>query len=151
MNIELQTKALGKVAISQKQLIYFPEGLLGFEGYKKFALIEENEDTPFKWLQSTEEVNLAFIVTQPELFAPEYKPEISQSELSTIKITSIKEGVLLTILNIQSDNPINITANLQGPIVINPKLLLGKQCISQDENHLVKTNVLEHAKSLETV
>ncbi|MCB1190387.1 MAG: flagellar assembly protein FliW [Leptospiraceae bacterium] len=151
MRIELQTKALGKIEISQKQLICFPEGLLGFEDYRYFALVEENEDTPFKWLQSSEDSNLAFIVTQPELFVPDYEPLILESELSIIKIDHIKEGVILAILNVPSNDPMKMTANLQGPIVINPKLLLGKQCISLNENHLVKTNVFEKVSSLEKV
>lgn len=66
--IEIQSKPFGKIKVSERQLIKFPEGLLGFGGYKSFALIEEDEESVFKWLQSIDEVDLAFVVIPPSLF-----------------------------------------------------------------------------------
>ncbi|NUM80366.1 flagellar assembly protein FliW [bacterium] len=76
MAIELVTKPFGKIQISDKQLIYFRDGLLGFEMQKQYALIEDSPDNPFKWLQSTENTDLAFVIMQPQLFSPKYIPSI---------------------------------------------------------------------------
>ena len=57
--MDVVTKSGEVVNISEKQVYTFPNGLLGFENFKKYALIE-SEYEPFFWLQSLDEKNLAF-------------------------------------------------------------------------------------------
>ncbi|EMO63632.1 protein FliW [Leptospira borgpetersenii serovar Pomona str. 200901868] len=131
--------------ISEKQILSFPEGLLGFEDYKKFALIEEKEESVFKWLQSVEEVDLAFVVIPPSLFKKEYKPLIPEQELQGIGITDLEDGLMLVIVTVPGEDPALMTANMQGPILINKKTLLGKQFISRNESHSVREKILASA------
>ncbi|MBM9499552.1 flagellar assembly protein FliW [Leptospira sp. 201903071] len=145
MGIEIQTKPFGKIQISEKQILSFPEGLLGFEDYKNFALIEEEEESVFKWLQSTEEVDLAFVVIPPSLFKKEYKPLIPEQELQLIGIEEIKDGLTLVIVTIPGEDPASMTANMQGPILINKVSLVAKQFISRNESHSVREKILETA------
>ncbi|RHX87809.1 flagellar assembly protein FliW [Leptospira stimsonii] len=145
MGIEIQTKPFGKIQISEKQILSFPEGLLGFEDYKNFALIEEEEESVFKWLQSTEEVDLAFVVIPPSLFKKEYKPLIPEQELQLIGIEEINESLTLVIVTIPGEDPALMTANMQGPILINKVSLIGKQFISRNESHSVREKILETA------
>lgn len=145
MEIEIQTKPFGKMQISEKQILSFPEGLLGFEDYKKFALIEEKEESVFKWLQSVEEVDLAFVVIPPSLFKKEYKPLIPEQELQGIGITDLEDGLMLVIVTVPGEDPALMTANMQGPILINKKTLLGKQFISRNESHSVREKILASA------
>ena len=141
---ELATKAFGKINIEYDQIIDFPEGIFGFNDHVQFALIEESEDTPFKWLQSVMEEEIAFIVIQPELFMTDkYTPEISKSDLELIQADSIEECVVLTIVTIPENNPEKMTANLQGPILINKSCKIGRQLISNNANHLVRVPILE--------
>ncbi len=149
--IELQTKPFGKIQISEKQLIYFREGLLGFASEKQYALIEDSPDNPFKWLQSTENTDLAFVIMQPQLFLPEYKPLLPDADLSEIKLDALDAALILTIVTIPPDDPSKMTANLQGPIIINAEFSLGRQCISRDESHYVRTKILENFAKLEKV
>ncbi|ALO28123.1 MULTISPECIES: flagellar assembly protein FliW [Leptospira] len=145
MEIEIQTKPFGKMQISEKQILSFPEGLLGFEDYKKFALIEEEEESVFKWLQSVEEVDLAFVVIPPSLFKKEYKPLIPEQELQGIGITDLEDGLMLVIVTVPGEDPALMTANMQGPILINKETLLGKQFISRNESHSVREKILASA------
>ncbi|AXR60024.1 flagellar assembly protein FliW [Leptospira mayottensis] len=145
MGIEIQTKPFGKIQISEKQILSFPEGLLGFEDYKKFALIEEEEESVFKWLQSVEEVDLAFVVIPPSLFKKKYKPLIPEQELQGIGITEIEDGLMLVIVTVPGEDPALMTANMQGPILINKETLLGKQFISRNESHSVREKILASA------
>ena len=64
--MEIETKAIGTVTITDEQKLTLPEGIIGFEEYKKFALID-SEYEPFVWLQSLEEKNLAFLIVDPFL------------------------------------------------------------------------------------
>lgn len=141
--LEINSKPFGKIKILPEQVIEFPEGLLGFENYHEFALIEENEDSPFKWLQSLEEQSLAFIVIQPEIFMDEYKPLIPDDELAELGIDSVDNSLKLVIVTIPRENPQEMTANLQGPIIINKKKRSGKQLISRDDRHPVRHRMME--------
>ncbi|PJZ77987.1 flagellar assembly protein FliW [Leptospira neocaledonica] len=143
--IEIQSKPFGKIKVSERQLIKFPEGLLGFGGYKSFALIEEDEESVFKWLQSVDEVDLAFVVIPPSLFKKEYKPLLSQEELSQIGLQDVSEALTLVIVTIPNDDPASMTANLQGPILINKTDLTGRQFVSRNEIHSVRERILESA------
>lgn len=143
MRMKLKSKPFGEIDIEDRQIIEFPEGLLGFQEYQKFALIEEKEDSPFKWLQSMEEESLAFVVMQPELFTRNYKPILSEEEIQEIGIPSIDSAILFTIISIPHDNPNGMTANLQGPILINGEKRIAKQFISKNESHNVRSKILE--------
>ena len=145
MTKEIETKPFGKMVIDERQILDFPDGILGFENYTQFALIEENQESPFKWLQSLTELDLAFIVIQPDLFAPDYKPVLGQEDLDGIGLVSLDEAVVMTIVTIPNDNPQKMTANLQGPVVINQKNGKAKQFISKNENHPVRKMILDNA------
>ncbi|MCZ8238940.1 MAG: flagellar assembly protein FliW [Leptospiraceae bacterium] len=141
--VELLTKPFGKIEIYPEQILNFEDGLLGFETYNKFALIEENEESPFKWLQSVQEQGLAFIVIQPYLFIDDYKPSIPNEELSEIGLEKFEEALVFVIVTIPLENPNEMTANLQGPILINKKNSKAKQFISRDDKHPVRYKMIE--------
>ncbi|BDA80428.1 flagellar assembly factor FliW [Leptospira kobayashii] len=143
MSVTIHTKPFGTIQVEQKQILRFPGGLLGFEQYTEYALIEENAESPFKWLQSTNESGLAFIMIQPELFLNDYKPVISEEELKDIDLSNWRDGIVFLIVTIPHDNPRGMTANLQGPVIINGNAGKGKQFISRDENHPIRKSIVE--------
>lgn len=149
MEVELISKPFGKIKVSDKQILTFPQGILGFEDYYKYALIEEAEDSPFKWLQSLDQPDLAFIVIQPELFFEKYKPVVPATELKEINLDNLTSGLLFVIITIPNDKPEDMTVNLQGPIVINKKNLTAKQFISRDDSHSVRARVADYIESAE--
>ncbi len=135
--MQIQTKALGVVDVEPFQVIEFPDGIFGFANYKKYALIASGDDSPFQWLQSLQDEDLAFITIDPDIFYHEYKPKITDEDLKKLRVSHLSECIVLAIVTVP-DNPRLITANLQGPVLINKKGLLGIQAISNDDNHKVK-------------
>ena len=51
--MDVRTKIGTTVQIQDKDILEIPEGLFGFEEYKKYA-IYESEYAPFMWMQSME-------------------------------------------------------------------------------------------------
>ena len=141
---ELATKAFGKIDIDPMQIISFQEGLFGFSGYEDFALIEDREDSPFKWLQSVQDTELAFVLIQPELFlAEEYVPSVAKADLEILEAQSVEECLVFAIVTIPEKDPRSMTANLQGPVLINAKKRIGRQAISNNDKHSVRVPILE--------
>jgi len=143
----LKTKVLGSGVIEPEQVLDFPEGLYGFREFTEFALLEENPENPFKWLQSTQEPGLAFIIIQPELIMTDYLPDIAREELASIDIASPDEALVFLIVTIPENQPEKMTANLQGPILINRETKKSRQAISMDESHVVRLSILSRMES----
>ncbi len=57
----------------------------------------------------------------------------------------------MVIVSIPGEDPDLMTANLQGPILINKKDLIGGQFISRDETHPVRKLILDNKKTPERV
>ena len=72
--MRLKTRHFGEIEIDQNQIFTFEEGLPGFERVKQFILLAVNEqDSPFSWLQSIEDYNLAFAVVNPFMIKNDYE------------------------------------------------------------------------------
>lgn len=140
---QVATKAFGTIDVEPVQIIDFPEGLLGFGDALEFALLDDKDESPFKWLQSTVDQSLAFVLIQPELFLKDYRPEPSSSDLKALEVDSLDDCLVLLIVTIPKDEPSNMTANLQGPILINRTRRIGRQVISNNDSHPVRMSILE--------
>lgn len=114
----------------------FPQGLFGFESYTKFSLIEA-EYKPFYWLQSEEDKTLSFLVVDPFIFFDDYELDIDDNSLKSIGVTSPSDVVVMTIITIPGNNG-KITANLQGPLIINKTNNLGMQFVLSDPKWTTK-------------
>lgn len=142
--MEVKTKANGIVNVDEKQLVTFPEGLLGFEKYTKFALID-SEYEPFIWLQSTEESNLAFLMIDPFLICSDYEADIDDSALRNIGVDSAEDIIIMTLVTIPKDGTA-ITANFLGPVVINKKNRKCLQVILNDSRWTTKFDIVKALK-----
>ena len=140
----LATKAFGTIEVRPEQLIRFPDGLFGFKTDTEYALLEEAPNAHFKWLQSTANPSVAFVVIQPELFMREpYRPSVSSAELDAINVSSVAECLVFVIVTIPYNEPDKMTANLQGPILINAREAVGRQAISANDGHPVRYPILD--------
>jgi len=145
--MEINTKAYGKIEIDGKQIIHFPSGLFGFESLNEFALLDADQQ-PFFWLQSLEVEQIAFILINPMIFRSDYDPSVVKSELEEIGLEdNDDENILLfSIVTIPLDQS-RMTANLQGPVIINKETKIGRQFISTCPDWEVRHNIIEELAS----
>jgi len=142
----IKTKPFGEIEIDERQIINFSDGILGFDYIKKFILLDtEDDNSPFKWLQAYDEPQLAFVVIRPVDFMEIYKLIVAQSDLEAVDCKDPDELLVLAIVTIPS-NPAEMTANLQGPIIINSDKRLGRQAISLSDKYSVRQGILEQMK-----
>lgn len=112
----IQTTRFGPVDIDESRTLEFSGGLLGFSSYKKFALLQPDDNGVFFWLQSIDSADLAFVVTDPALWVPDYQATIRKEQMEELGLTETGDAQVLVIVNKREHS---LTANLQGPIVIN--------------------------------
>ena len=123
------TTRFGDVDFPDEKIIHFREGVLGFEMEKQFAVLPfTEEECPLEWLQSTLTKGLAFVVTDPNIFIPEYAINLLENEREDLELLPGNSFVLRVIVTVP-DSYVNMTANLAGPLVINPEKMIGRQFV----------------------
>jgi flagellar assembly factor FliW len=125
----VQTSRFGAIDVDEHRRIHFPEGLLGFPKHKEFALLEDKPGSPFFWLQSLDDPELAFVLTNPFFFKKDYLHGLSPEEKALFMNEQGEEMVLLTLVSVPSGHPEKASINLLGPIVIDPAKRTGRQLI----------------------
>ena len=114
--MQIQTTRFGMVDVDESRLLEFPSGLLGLSSFRTFALLQPDDNGVFFWLQSTESADLAFVVTDPALWIPDYQANIRKEQMEELGLDGTGDAQVLVIVNKRDQS---LTANLQGPLVVN--------------------------------
>lgn len=130
------TKFQGVIEIAQEDIYTFESGIPGFLKEKQFCLLAL-EKTPFFVLQSIENKEIAFIVSNPFDFFPDYEVKLTDEVLSSLRIETEKDVLTFVILTIRE--PFNqTTANFQAPIILNSRQKTGKQFIMSGSQYSIQ-------------
>ncbi len=140
----IKTERFGEIRIPSKEVVNFPEGLLGFAERKRYVFIQEAAYTPFLWMQSADDPYLCFVVVDPLEFMPDYMVEVKPSEVSTLELEKLDQARVLVTVVVRED-PNQITANLQGPLIINPVTGIGKQVVLLTDRYHTRHYILQEA------
>ena len=142
--ITFDSTRFGKLEIEESAVLQMPAGILGFQNSDRYVMLDHEPDSPFKWLHSVDESDVAFVVTDPHIFFPDYDVKIKKDELVGLDVGDSDELVLLVILSLKSD-PTLMTANLQGPIVINITNRKGRQVVLKSEKYTTRHRLFPEA------
>ena len=137
--MNVQTTRFGVVDLDEQRIITFPGGLLGFASYKRFALLQPDDEGVFYWLQSLESPELAFVVTDPALWVRDYQAAIRREQMDELSLDSLDEAQVFVIVNKYGRS---LTANLQGPLVINLKNHQAMQLVLADKRWTTRHEVV---------
>lgn len=127
--ITVSTSRFGQLSVTQEKILTMTSPFLGFPDSKRFIIKPHGEESPFLWLQSLDDPKLAFVAIQAALLIPQYQPEISSLTLQELQGSPEQPLEILLILTIPKNNPEGMTANLLGPVALNPQTRLAKQVL----------------------
>jgi flagellar assembly factor FliW len=146
----VNTKHFGEIDLDDNKVIRFESGILGFENYRDYTLLYDNEegDRPdISWLQSLEEPALAIPVISPFILRPDYNPEIEDELLKPLGKINEENIVVLISITVPSDI-MEISANLKAPFIINSDSRKGAQIIVENMDYEVKYKFYDRLKEL---
>lgn len=136
--ITVKTGRFGEITVDASKKIEIIGGLLGFPASTGFIILDHHEpDSPFKWLQSLDDGDLAFVITDPLIFFPDYRIQIRKEELVNLDVSSVEDLVIFVVLSLHSEIT-DMTANLQGPIIVNAKSRIGRQIVLKESGYMTK-------------
>lgn len=131
--MKLMTEILGEVDYKEENVIYFSEGLYGFENCHRFILIDIAEtEMPFQWLQSVEDESLSFVLTTPFAFHESYDFEIPEHVIKQLEISNTDELAIYSLVVIK-ENLEESTTNLKAPLIVNVHKNKAKQIILNED------------------
>jgi flagellar assembly factor FliW len=126
---------------SKEDIITFPSGIPGFEKNKSFVLVSIPDYVPFEWLVCVDGSPLRFAVINPLMFKPDYAPKIQKEQLEEMGFVKPEDVLLFVIVTI-NENPLESTANLVGPLLVNKTRRIGKQVIIEDDQYTTQEPIL---------
>ena len=127
--MKVNTVRFGEIEIEENRIFNFALPIIGFNEMKKFAIIDTNKDSFFKWLQSIEDPALAFPIVSVFSMNLDYSIDLPDNVVESLKITSVENLLVMNIASIPQDDPQGATINLLAPIIFNLEELLAGQVV----------------------
>lgn len=132
----IESTRFGSFEVDPARSLRFDQALLGFPGSSTYVVVEV-DDTPYVWLQSADEPDVAFLATSPFLFFPSYDVEVPDAEQIALDLEDPSQVEVLTLLTVHraGEEATTITANLLGPIVINIETRRARQLVLEKTDY----------------
>ena len=147
--MKIKTTRFGEISVEKDKIIDMPSGMLGFPDKKKFIILQHQENSPFFWYQSVDDPTLAFVITNPFLFKPDYEIDLEGAlkEMSWNGDGKNDNLEIYIVVNIPKGLPHKMSGNLIGPILINNKVHQAVQIVISDSPYTHKFPLIKDNKS----
>jgi flagellar assembly factor FliW len=126
----IQTRTLGAVDATPESFVTLPEGLIGYDDQREFALVASADHAPFRWLLSFADPDVTFPLLPAHLVAQDYRPGLAASDARAIGAVGSDALEVYVIAAVDTEG--RLTANLRAPIVLNPQSRLARQVVLSD-------------------
>jgi len=149
--MNIKTTRFGTISIGEEKIISMPFGMLGFPDKKRFIIVQHKENSPFFWYQSVDDPTLAFVITSPFPFKPDYEVDMDDvlKEMSWNEGEENNDLALYVVVNIPKGSPDKMTANLIGPILVNSRACQAVQMVISNSPYSHKFPLLGENQSQE--
>jgi flagellar assembly factor FliW len=116
VSLTIESTRFGQLEIDPTSVLEFPEGLIGLAG-SRYAMIGDDPDAPFLWLQSLDDPSLALPVTNPHRFFADFAVEVIDEDVERLGLES--SGTMDVYVTVRAaPAPEDFTANLKAPILV---------------------------------
>lgn len=132
MKTIFQTR-FGDIQYDPENLLRFPDGLIGFASLRDFVVMPNEKAGPLFWIQSIEDPQIAFVLTDPTHFFLDYRVIADASERIKLGIDEQDECYPLSVVTVHPDR--TITFNLMAPILFAPKTNRALQAILENSGY----------------
>lgn len=145
----INTKHFGSIEINKEDIIVFEDGIPGIKGSTHYALLINSEDeSPFFWLQSVDEKEVAFALVNPVAVYPEYAPKVDIEVVKRLGEPREEDLIVCCIVVVPEDIT-KMTVNLKAPLVMNRETQKGIQVVVDNEEYQIRHNLYEQILKLQ--
>ncbi len=127
----------GEIEYDPENLLHFPAGMIGFPTLHDFVVMPNKKQGPLFWIQSVEEPQIAFVLTDPTNFFLDYSVVPDESEKTSLNLGPEDNSFVLSVVTVPPDQ--NISINLAAPILYAPSTNRAIQVILENTEYKTKT------------
>jgi flagellar assembly factor FliW len=144
--MKYQSTRFGEFEVTDNEILNCPDGLYGFEKETQFALLpfDPNIDSPLEWLQSLTTPELAFVITDPAPFVPDYEVTLTTEDRHAVGLSDDEEFQVRVIVTVPDDYR-RMTGNFLAPLIIHPRMNTGKQLVLTRPDYSTQHPLLPNA------
>ena len=143
---KVNTLRFGEIEIDEEKIVHFEDGIPAFEEEHEFVIIPYDEESPYVFLQSLATPDLAFLMTMPFVFFPEYEFELDDESQAKLGIENQEEMLIYSLLTIPGGKVSDMTANLMAPVVINTTNMQARQIVLDKSRYTTKHRLFPEKK-----
>ncbi|MDD6134783.1 MAG: flagellar assembly protein FliW [Selenomonadaceae bacterium] len=143
---KVNTLRFGEIEIDEEKIVHFEDGIPAFEEEHEFVIIPYDEESPYVFLQSLATPDLAFLMTMPFVFFPEYEFELDDESQAKLGIEKQEEMLIYSLLTIPGGKVSDMTANLMAPVVINTTNMQARQIVLDKSRYTTKHRLFPEKK-----
>ena len=135
---QFNTLRFGEIEVDENEIVHFADGIPAFEDEHEFLIIPYDEESPYVFLQSLTTPGLAFLMTMPFVFFPEYEFELDDANQEKLGLTRQEDMLVYMLLTIPDGQVELMTANLTAPIVMNQVTMQARQIVLDKSRYTTK-------------
>jgi flagellar assembly factor FliW len=128
--MQIRTRTLGTVEATPESFLTLPEGLIGYDDQREFALVASEDHAPFRWLLSFGDPDVTFPLLPAHLVSDDYHPGLAATDARAIGAVASDALEIYVIAAVDAEG--RLTANMRAPIVLNPQSRLARQVVLSD-------------------
>ncbi|WP_405723484.1 flagellar assembly protein FliW [Anaerovibrio slackiae] len=144
--IKINTLRFGELEIEEQDVVRFADGIPAFEDEHEFVVLPYEEGTPYMFLQSMMTPELAFLMTDPFVFFPDYSFELDDENMEKLAINSMDDVLVCTLISVPRSGVADMTTNLLAPVVINRHTMQARQIVLEKTQYTTKHRLFPEKK-----
>ena len=133
LSMKIHTTRFGAIDIEPDDILFFRNGLLGFEDCRHWVLLADSDNTAVAWLQSMQHSDIAMPVVSPRRFVEDYQVRLEPEDVELLQLTAAEQAFVLGVVSRENNK---LTVNLRAPLVINLERRIGSQVVTVDQQPL---------------
>ena len=141
MSVTVESSRFGELQVAERDIVEFPLGLVGLPG-SRYAFVDRNPSSGFRWLHSIKDPRLALPVVDPRLFFPSFTLDLADEDRACTGVHDASAWEQYVTVRATPD-PAEITVNLRAPLVIREGL--GYQVINVAPGAELRAPLFAHA------
>jgi len=135
---KVNTIRFGEVEAAEDKVVHFADGIPAFEDEHEFVIVPYDEESPYVFLQSLNTPDLAFLMTVPFVFFPDYEFELDDDNQAKLDLYKQEDMLIYTLITVNDGKVQEMTANLMAPIVMNTANMQARQIVLDRSNYTTK-------------
>lgn len=143
---KINTLRFGELEIEEQDVVRFADGIPAFEDEHEFVVLPYEEGTPYMFLQSMATPELAFLMTDPFVFFPDYSFELDDENMDKLEIKTMDDVLVCTLISVPRSGVADMTTNLLAPVVINRHTMQAKQIVLEKTQYTTKHRLFPEKK-----